>query len=55
MIIIGQTTQKKGFSGFLNSVQRKGASRGGRVGKFFSSWNARSDRKQFKKTHTMGF
>jgi len=36
-------------------VQRKGASRGGRVGKFFSSWNARSDRKQFKKNHTMGF
>jgi len=58
MIIIGggQGSSSRGFFGRLvNRVQRSGARRGGRVGRFFSAWNARSDRRQFRKNHTMGF
>lgn len=58
MIIIGQNSgsSSRGFLGrMVNSIQRRGARRGGRVGRFFSSWNARSDRRMFKKRGTMGF
>jgi len=43
------------FASIRNSVQRGGTRRGGRIGKFFSAWNARTDRKQFRRTGTMGF
>lgn len=58
MIIIGagSGSSGRGFLGrMVNRVQRRGASRGGRIGRFFSAWNARSDRRQFRKNHIMGF
>lgn len=52
----GSGSSGRGFlSRVVNNLQRSGARRGGRVGRFFSSWNARSDRRQFRKNHTMGF
>ncbi len=54
MEIIGSSSGNK-RNGFINRLQKAMARKGGRIGRFGSQWNARSDRKMFRRNRTMGF